>query len=199
MIYAGDEVCRSQKGNNNAYAQDNEISWFDWNIDDRKKAFLEFTRRLIELRRSHPNFHRRKFYQDRQISPSKTGRQHVDGHDIKDISWYRPDGHEMTEDEWNAGWVRCLGMYLSGKTLDDVDRYGEPVRDDSFLLCLNPHHEHIRFFLPVDVTTCSWELLVDTRDATTTKSRIFQCGEFYDMLEHSAVLFREAEPKNPRL
>jgi isoamylase len=199
MIYAGDEVCRSQKGNNNAYAQDNEISWFDWNIDERKKAFLEFTRRLITLRRSHPNFHRRKFYQDRQISPSKTGRQHVDGHDIKDISWYRPDGHEMTEEEWNAGWIRCLGMYLSGKTLDDVDRYGEPVRDDSFLLCLNPHHERIRFFLPVDVTTCSWELLIDTRDATATKPRILECGDSYDMIEHSAVLFREAEPKNPRL
>lgn len=196
MISAGDEFCRTQSGNNNAYAQDNEVSWIDWTLDEKKKAFLNFTRRLIELRKSHPNFHRRKFYQDRQISPSKTGKQHVDGQDIKDISWYRPDGEEMTEEEWNAGWVRCLGMYMSGKTLDDVDRYGEPVRDDSFLLCLNPHHEHIQFFLPT-VFNCCWELLVDTRDPTTTKPKILKSGEPYDMIEHSAVLFREVDRQAP--
>ena len=190
MICAGDEFCRTQKGNNNAYPQDNELSWLDWNIDAKKKAFLNFTRRLIELRRTHPNFHRRKFYQDRQISPSKTGKQHVDGQDVKDLSWYRPDGKEMTEEEWNAGWVRCLGMYLSGKTLDDVDRFGEPVRDDSFLLCLNPHHEHIQFYLP-EVFACCWELLIDTRDASVTKVKILKSGEPYDMIEHSTVLFRE--------
>ena len=194
MICAGDEICRTQKGNNNAYAQDNEISWIDWDVDDKKKAFLEFTKHLIEFRKAHPNFRRRKFYQDRQISPSKTGTQQVDGHEIKDISWYRPDGHEMTEEEWNAGWVRCLGMYLSGKTLDDVDRYGEPVLDDSFLLCLNPHHEHIKFYLPSGFES-SWELLIDTRDTAIKKPKILKVGESYDMIEHSAVLFREAEQK----
>ena len=195
MICGGDEIGHTQNGNNNAYAQDNPISWIDWNLDDRKKAFLRFTRTLISLRRSHPNFRRRKFYQDRQISPSKTGTQHVDGLDVKDITWFRPDGHEMTEEEWNAGWVRCLGMYVNGKTLNDVDRYGEPIRDDSFLLCLNPHHEHIQFYLPACPDCSAWQLLIDTRDTATTKFKTVRSGEWYDMIEHSAVLFREVEQK----
>jgi isoamylase len=107
----------------------------------------------------------------------------------------------MTEEEWNAGWIRCLGMYLSGKTLDDVDRYGEPVRDSSFLLCLNPHHDHIQFFLP-SMLNCCWELVIDTRDGTATKPKTLNSGEPYDMIEHSAVLFREvprqAPPASPK-
>ena len=197
MICAGDEIGRTQRGNNNAYAQDNEISWIDWNLDERKKALLGFTTNLIKLRKAHPNFHRRKFYQDRPISPSQAGRHQVDGLEVKDICWYRPDGEEMTEEEWNAGWVRCLGMRLSGRTLDDVDRYGEPITDDSFLFCLNPHHEHIQFYMPACSGNCSWELLSDTRDATCTTPAMVKRGEAYDMAEHSAVLFRETSERAP--
>lgn len=103
----------------------------------------------------------------------------------------------MTEEEWGAGWVRCLGMRLSGRTLDDVDRYGEPIRDDTFLFCLNPHHEHIQFYLPPCSTSCTWEVLFDSRDGTRSEGKTelpgLKAGEPYDMLEHSAVLFREAE------
>lgn len=195
MICGGDELGRTQYGNNNAYAQDNEISWLDWKLDDRKKALLEFTTNLIKLRNKHPNLHRRKFFQDRAISPSKAGKRRVGELEIQDIAWYRPDGQPMTEDEWNAGWVRCLGMCLNGRTLDDVDRSGEPIFDNSFLFCINPHHEHIQFYLPSCMTGCDWELIVDTRDAARTEPRVMSSGEAYDMLEHSAVLFCEVEKK----
>src|SRR5205085_5742118 len=94
MILAGDEIGRTQQGNNNAYCQDNETSWIHWKMDDAKRTLLEFTSKLIELRRAHPNLRRRKFYSDRQ---ARTGV-------IKDVAWYRPDGAEMTEADWNASW-----------------------------------------------------------------------------------------------
>jgi glycogen operon protein len=193
MIGGGDEIGRTQRGNNNAYAQDNEISWTDWNLDDRKRALLEFTTNLIALRRHHPNLHRRKFFQDRKISPASVEKRNVDGFQVQDIAWYRPDGEQMTEEEWTAGWVRCLGMRISGRTLDDVDRFGEPLLDDSFLLCLNPHHEDIQFYIPPCSTKCNWELILDTRNPESTGRRGIRPGEPYEMLEHSAVLFCEVE------
>ena len=198
MVCGGDELGRTQNGNNNAYAQDNEISWIDWNLDDRKKALQEFTIKLIDLRKTHPNFHRRKFFQDRNISPATAGMRHFDGYEVQDIAWYRPDGERMTEEEWSAGWIRCLGMRLSGKTLDDVDRYGEPMIDDSFLLCLNPHHEHIHFYLPPCTVSCNWEVIIDTRDPARTERRRIKSGEPYAMMEHSAVLFCEMEQKQSK-
>jgi len=195
MIGGGDEIGRTQGGNNNAYCQDNEISWLDWNLDDRKKALLDFTARMITLRKQHPNLHRRKFFQDRQISPATSQRHRVDGLELHDICWYRPDGHEMTEDEWNAGWVRCLGLHLNGRTLNDVDRYGELVRDDSFLFCLNPHHDHIEFYLPLCTGGCDWEVILDTRDSSFPEPRAIKPGDKYDMLRHSAVLFRETQKR----
>ncbi|MBV9156738.1 MAG: glycogen debranching protein GlgX [Acidobacteriaceae bacterium] len=195
MICGGDEISRTQHGNNNAYAQDNEISWVDWKLDDRKKALLEFTGQLIALRKKHPNFHRRKFFQDRKISPATVERRNVDGFQIQDLAWYRPDGEQMTEDEWHAGWVRCLALRLSGRTVDDVDGYGNPIRDDTFLLCLNPHQEHIQFFIPPCSVSCDWELILDTRDSSFTEARPIKPGEAYDMCEHSAVLFCETDRK----
>ena len=111
MILGGDEIGRTQNGNNNAYCQDNETTWVDWSLDERKIALLEFTQKLIQMRRDHPNLHRRKFYQDRAIR----------GTEEKDIVWLRPDGQEMTDEEWGLGWVRCLGVMLNGETMGDVD------------------------------------------------------------------------------
>src|SRR6185437_8851640 len=107
MIGGGSEIDRDQHGNNNAYCQDNEISWYDWNLDDRRRALLNFTRRLIELRKDHPNLRRRKFFQDRPIDPVHRKDRDVGGRHLKDIAWYRPDGQEMTDEEWHLGWVRC--------------------------------------------------------------------------------------------
>ena len=193
MICGGDEIGRTQRGNNNGYPQDNEISWLDWNLDDRKKALLEFTTELIALRKAHPNLHRRKFFQDRKINPGAAASQQVDGLEVRDICWYRPDGQEMTEEEWDAGWIRCLGLRLSGRTLNDMDRHGELVRDDSFLFCLNPHHEHIEFYLPTGTAGCSWKLILDTCHPTLGDWQRVAKGEFHDMQAHSAALFVEEE------
>ncbi len=193
MICGGDEIGRTQKGNNNAYCQDNRISWVDWNLDDRKKALLQFATSLIALRKEHPNLHRRKFFQDRNISPGAVEMRQVAGLEVQDVGWYRPDGQQMTAEEWTAGWVRCLGVRLSGWTIDDVDRNGEPIRDDTFLFCLNPHHEPIKFYIPPCTSSCIWEIIMDTRHASRTEPQSIKPGESYEMLEHSAVLFREAE------
>jgi glycogen operon protein len=189
MICGGDEIGRTQEGNNNAYAQDNEISWFDWDLDENKRRLLAFTRRLIELRRAHPNLHRRKFFQDRGIEPTTPQRQ-VDGHEEKDITWLRPDGGEMTPEEWNAGWVRCIGFLLNGRTLDDVNGVGEPIRDESFLILFNPHHEPIRFFMPRREGT-AWELLLDSAAPGAIDHTVVAAGESYELIARSTALLRE--------
>jgi glycogen operon protein len=189
MICGGDEIGRTQRGNNNAYAQDNEISWFDWSMDDRKKALLEFTRRLVALRREHPNLHRRKFFQDRGIDPA-TPQRHVNGREEKDITWLRPDGGEMTSEEWNAGWVRCIGFHLNGRTLDDVNTVGEPVRDEGFLILLNPHTETIRFFMP-PLPGVAWELVLDSAAPGRTDRVVIPSGEPFDLIARSTALLRE--------
>jgi len=196
MISAGDEISRTQQGNNNAYCQDSPISWLDWNLDERKLALLGYTTKLIALRKAHPNLRRRKFFQDRKISPATSAKQQVDGFEIHDICWYRPDGEEMTEEEWHAGWVRCLGLCLSGKTLDDVDRVGERLRDDTYLICLNPHHEHIQFYMPPCGEGCTWELLFDTRDSSgAAEPAALKSHEPYDLIEHSTAVFRQVQQR----
>jgi glycogen operon protein len=190
MICGGDEICRTQRGNNNGYAQDSELTWFDWNLDAPKKDLLAFTQKLIALRSAHPNLRRRKFFQDRSIDPAGVGPQRVNGETVQDITWFRPDGKMMSEQEWQAGWARCLGLQLSGKTLDDVDRTGERILDDTFLFCLNSHHDGVDFYMP----SCShghyWELLLDTGEPDTVP-RNMACGAPYTMIARSATLFRE--------
>src|SRR4051812_43429708 len=154
MILGGDEIGRTQGGNNNAYCQDNEISWFHWKLDERKQRLLEFTTKLIEVRKTHPNLRRRKFFQDRAVRHSE----------LKDIAWYRTDGQEMTEEEWNAGWVRSLAVMFNGKTLDSVDEMGQPVIDDSFLVLLNSSHEGVKYKLPSGPHDHGWERVLDTSD-----------------------------------
>jgi glycogen operon protein len=189
MICGGDEIGRTQKGNNNAYAQDNEISWFDWNLDDQRKSLLEFTSRLVELRREHPNLHRRKFFQDRRIDPGTEQRQ-VNGHTERDITWLRPDGGEMTPEEWNAGWVRCIGLALNGRTLDDVNGVGEPIRDETFLILFNPHTEPIKFYMP-PVQGTAWEVLLDSGDPSRDDKPVIVAGEFHELPARSTALLRE--------
>jgi glycogen operon protein len=151
MLAAGDEIGKTQGGNNNAYAQDNGTSWLDWDLDDRRQAQLEFTRRLIALRARHPVLRRKKFYQGRQIR----------GSDVRDLTWLRPDGQQMTDDEWAAGWNRTLGLMLAGDALGDVDENGDLVVDDTLLLMLNAHTEPIEFRLP-EHDGGQWEVLIDT-------------------------------------
>ena len=180
MILGGDEIGRTQGGNNNAYCQDNEISWTDWKLDERKEKLLELTTKLIELRKTHPNLRRRKFFQDRVVHHSQ----------LKDIAWYRTDGQEMTEEEWNAGWVKSLGVMFNGKTLDTINEMGQPVEDDSFLVLLNSSHEGVTYTLPTGPHEHGWEKVLDTNDLEQPfKSE--KCNGTLEVFPRSVVLLRE--------
>ena len=153
MISGGDELARTQKGNNNAYCQDNEISWYDWTPDPLRERLLTFTARLIELRKAHPNLRRKKFFQDRVIHNSEA----------RDIAWYGTDGKELDQSAWeNVGWMRTMGMMLNGSTLGIKDAMGNYVKDCSFLLLLNAHHEEVTFILPPPPDGGQWVEIVDT-------------------------------------
>jgi glycogen operon protein len=154
MICGGDEIGRTQRGNNNAYCQDNEISWYDWDLDERGQALLDFTRRVVQLRHRHPALRRRKFFQGRPIH----------GDDIKDIVWFRPDGHEMTHQEWHEGWVRAIGVRLDGCALNDHTEDGEPVVDDDLLLLFNAAPETVHFTIPAAFSEGEWRLEIATAD-----------------------------------
>ena len=154
MLLGGDEFARTQKGNNNAYCQDNEISWFAWDVADWQETLREFTARLIHERRRHPVFRRPKYFQGRRVA---TG--------LKDIMWFSGNGTEMTQEEWSSGHLRCLGMMLSGDTMDIRDAEGQPVRDDTFLMLFNAHHEPVKFEL-AGAEGVDWEVFLDTRHET---------------------------------
>jgi glycogen operon protein len=168
MLLGGDEFGRTQNGNNNAYCQDNEISWFDWTRDENQNQFLDFTRRLIAFRRAHPVFRRPKFFQGRRIP----------GSEIRDVMWFNPGGNQMTEGEWTSPFVRCIGMLLSGDTGDVLTFEGDPVRDDTFLLLINADHESIAFVLPGQ-ENLEWQLILDTTETRgfLEKPRSFASGD----------------------
>ena len=138
MLVAGDEVGRTQNGNNNAYCQDNEINWHDWYWDDPKWRLLNFTKKMIRLRKAHPIFRRRDFFKG--VPVGDAGR--------KDVAWLKPDGHEMTPEEWGKEFARSLGMWLNGEQLPETDDHGRALRDASFLVLFNAHHDVIEFRLP---------------------------------------------------
>ncbi len=152
MILAGDAIGHSQNGNNNAYCQDNEISWINWVLKPEEQALLSFAQFMIALRKNHPVFHRRNFFQGRAIK----------GIEIKDIQWLRPDGKEMTDEEWKQDSARCLGMFLGGDAPGEIDERAQPVKDESFLVLMNAHHETIPFVLPALSQGEVWLALVDT-------------------------------------
>ena len=172
MLTGGDEGGRTQNGNNNAYCQDNEISWFNWERDEKQNQFLEFTRRLIQLRKDHPVFRRPKFFQGRRIR----------GSEIRDVMWFNPGGNQMSEEEWASPFVRCVGMLLSGDTSDVLTFEGEPVRDDTFLLLINAHYEPIPFVLPGQ-ENIEWQLVLDTMDANgfLREPKKFASGDDVDL------------------
>jgi isoamylase len=181
MLCGGDEWGRTQNGNNNAYCQDNEISWFNWERDEKQNQLLGFTRKLIQLRRDHPVFRRPKFFQGRRIR----------GSEIRDVMWFNPGGNEMTEEEWAHPFVRCLGMLLSGDTMDVFNFQGEPIRDDTFLLLINAHYEPIPFVLPGQ-EHIEWQLILDTMNAEGffTDPKKFASGDDVDLGGRAACLLQ---------
>jgi len=188
MMLSGDAIGHTQNGNNNAYCQDNELSWINWNVSEADQELLAFTQRMIALRKSHPVFQRRNFFQGRSIK----------GAGIKDIHWLMPDGREMTDDEWNNESARCLGVFLSGKLEEQAER-GEPVTDQDFLLLMNAHHEPIPFLLPAPPTGVGWVGLVDTSSPTSdSPGRLYEPGSSYQLQARSLALLVGREPGHVR-
>ena len=158
MLTGGDEFARSQQGNNNCYCQDSELTWFDWKLDRRRKRLLEFTSKLIHLRLAHPNLHRRKFFQDREIR--RRGENKV----IHDIAWFNPDGNQVSDEVWSAGWSRSIALLLNGQTLQVTDEEGQPVIDDSFLIIVNAADQGVEFTLPPSISANGWCQVMDTEN-----------------------------------
>jgi glycogen operon protein len=147
MLCGGDEMERTQRGNNHAYCQDNPMSWHDWKLDGPRRDLLAFTRHLIALRGRHPVLRRRQFFYGRQILSSE----------VKDLTWFRPDGKEMAEDNWRDPLARCIGLRLAGDGIEEVDARGERITDDTLLVLLNAHHEALPFILPAHRPGVRWE------------------------------------------
>jgi isoamylase len=181
MICGGDEIGRTQRGNNNAYCQDNEITWYDWDLDGDQKRFLEFTLRALRLRKSNPVLRRRAFFQGRRIR----------GSEIKDISWFSPAGREMTDEEWNAGFVRCMGVRLAGDAIEETDEKGQRVAGESLLILINAHGDGVSFVLPAHRKGTRWQVILDTAvDGDRRRNRIERGGRTYPLQARSLVAFR---------
>ncbi|HUT91394.1 MAG TPA: glycogen debranching protein GlgX [Thermoguttaceae bacterium] len=179
MILAGDELGRTQQGNNNAYCQDNELSWLHWELTEDQAGFLDFVRRMIQLRIEQPVLQRRKFFHERPIRGSAA----------KELSWYEPSGDEMTDEAWNAGFVRAIGVCFAGDQIDEVNERGEAIVGDTLLLLLNADANPITFSLPARRTGECWERLLDTAVSDDLR-QCLEAGAAYDLEGRSTAVFR---------
>lgn len=181
MLLAGDAIWHTQRGNNNAYCQDNEISWLNWDLGPNETQLLSFLERVVMLRKKHPVFRRRNFFQGRPIK----------GAGVKDILWLTPDGREMTDEEWKQSSARCLGMFLTGQGLLEYGERGEVITDDNFLLLINAHHEAIPFTLLGTPQGANWRALIDTTWHDQTMRTVHDSGATYPLQARSLVLLIE--------
>jgi isoamylase len=179
MIRGGDELSHSQNGNNNAYCQDNEISWLHWTLSEEQKNFLEFFKQVIKIWSEQPVFKRRKFFQGRKIR----------GSEIKDVAWFEPCGIEMSDEAWETPYVRCLGVRLAGDALNEVDDRGEKIVGDTILILMNAHHETLPFTLPAVGKNFHWEKILDTSNPSG-ETRPFPPTHAYLLEGRSLTLLR---------
>jgi len=181
MLVGGDELGRTQNGNNNAYCQDNEISWFDWNLGDEQRALFDFTRKVIKLRAEHPTFRRAGFFRGRPIR----------GLGVDDIVWLRHDGQPMSDDDWQNPITSSFAMYLAGAGVDRTDEQGNPIHDDDFLLAMNASGADLELVLPQlgnRSDSHAWELVLDTYDDNARETK--QTGETSALRCRSFKVFR---------
>jgi len=184
MFLAGDEVGRTQNGNNNAYCQDNEISWINWDQLGTERELVSLVRKVIALRQHHPVFRRRNFFQGRAIK----------GAGIKDILWLRPDGREMDDQEWNQEHARTLGLFLSGSAVDEIDERGQLITDENFVLLMNAHHEEVPFSLPSVASGMMWITLIDTScESARSPSTAHDAMTTYPLQPRSMVVLVERQ------
>jgi glycogen operon protein len=177
MLVAGDEVGRTQQGNNNAYCQDNEISWLNWAENDHD--LLEFTKKLISIRKEHPAFRRRRWFEGQPIK----------GKGLEDIAWFLPDGSEMSDDNWNNDFAKSLGIFMNGKGLHYVDPKGEDVFDDNFYLIFNAHHEPLDYKLPEKIYSKDWGKVLDTSE-DKTEDKVFGDNDIIKVNGRAIVLLK---------
>jgi glycogen operon protein len=183
MLLGGDEFGRTQKGNNNAYCQDNPIAWFDWSLCDKNAEFLKFTQDLIAFHHQNPVFQRRNWFQGREIH----------GSGVLDIAWFNPDGAEMTEEQWNHGYIKAIAIFLNGEEIDTIDQDGNRIIGKSFLLMLNAHYEPLEFTLAKTLQKWQWQVIINTvkphfltDGATFTKDDVIE-------LEARSILLLECQ------
>ena len=182
MLLAGDEVSRTQSGNNNAYCQDNEITWHDWSWDGPKWELLNFAKRMIRLRKDHPIFRRRDFFEGAIVEEER-----------KDVAWLKPDGQEMTTEEWHKEFARCLGMAIYGGALPETDERGRQLRDASYVVLFNAHNDKIDFTLPV-IEGRAWATEIDTAyPSGAPPAETARPGATYPLQGRSLALLREIE------
>ncbi len=181
MICGGDEIGRTQRGNNNAYCQDNDLSWFDWEHADHE--LLAFAARVVQFRHEHPAFQRRRWFVGRALRG------------VEDIAWFKHDGQPMTEQDWKTGFARTLGVFLNGKAIPTPDSRGEPIVDDSFYILFNAHHELLRFILPNCGWGDYWVRIIDTNKPIPDlrEPHRYRAGEALELASHSMMVLRRVD------
>jgi isoamylase len=185
MLLGGDELDRTQGGNNNPYCQDNETSWYDWTVTAEQRRQLEFFMRMIRFRREHPIFHRRNFFHGRPIR----------GLEVKDIVWLDTEGGEMRDADWREAQARCLGVFFSGEGLTETDEHGRPLSDASFLVLFNAHDEDIPFPLPRFLPGARWLTVMDTAyEHGLARGPTIEGGGVYPLRRRSLALLQQQKP-----
>jgi glycogen operon protein len=183
MLLHGDELGRTQQGNNNGYCQDSELTWIDWeNVDE---GLLEFTKQVLKLRTDHPTFQRRRFFHGRPV-----GRE--EGAPVPDIAWFTPFGDLMTEDDWDAHYAKSIAMYLNGHGIRSTDERGEPIVDDCFFLAFNGSPEPIEFSLPAAEYASAWTVVLDTAEVGELEADQLKPGETLTVASRAMVVLSAA-------
>jgi isoamylase len=184
MIAHGDEIARTQNGNNNVYCQDSELSWMDWSLVDKNSDQLAFTRKVTKLRKRHPVFRRRRFFEGEPIRS---------GDEVRDIAWLTPAGKEMTHQDWGAEFDKCIAVFLNGEALPEPDARGQRVVDDSFLLCFNAHDHVVDFVMPNDDYATEWTAELDTTDPTGEVKLVVHDGDEVSLPGRAVLVFRKTQ------
>jgi isoamylase len=182
MILHGDEIGRTQQGNNNVYCQDSELSWMDWTLAHTNSDLLEFTRTVTKMRKDHPVFRRRRFFAG---TPIRSGDQ------LRDIAWLSPAGQEMFPDDWNAAFGKSIAVFLNGEAIPEPDARGERIVDDSFLLCFNAHDAAMDFVIPHGVYGKQWTAELDTSDPMGRTDLVVEAGDKVSLPGRSVLVLRK--------
>ncbi len=184
MISHGDEIGRSQSGNNNVYCQDSELSWMDWSLVDKNSDQLEFTRKVTALRKAHPVFKRRRFFDGEPIRS---------GDEVRDIAWLTPAGKEMQHQDWGGEFGKSVAVFLNGDAIPEPDSRGERVVDDSFLMCFNAHDHEVDFVIPNDDYAKEWTAVLDTTDASGSVELVVSDGDEVSLPGRALLVFRKTK------